>query len=72
MDLLVCPRSVRHYSVRCGGNGNGWRCTGCDAELRFTERVDSAGPADWHLHYLRSLPGPPDPYRQENGPEPWT
>jgi hypothetical protein len=38
----------------------GGGCTECVAELCFTERVDSPGPADWHLHYLRSLKDSPD------------
>ncbi len=73
MDVLVCEKCERRFSVRASGDGGGWRCIHCSAELAFVETADLRGPSgvesvvDWHLHYLRSLPGPPDRYRDQEG-----
>jgi hypothetical protein len=69
MDVLSCPGCKERFAVRGGGEGRGWRCSDCDAELRFSERIVSGGPlgigpvSDWHLHYF---PNPPDRYRHHD------
>jgi tRNA(Ile2) C34 agmatinyltransferase TiaS len=62
MDVLMCPSCSRRYSVSGAGEGGGWRCSACSAELRAAERdvsrIDLFGRelpstiADGHLHPL--------------------
>jgi tRNA(Ile2) C34 agmatinyltransferase TiaS len=59
MDVLMCPSCRRRYAVSGAGEGGGWRCTSCGAELRTLERdawradlLEDPSVADGHLHAL--------------------
>ena len=38
MDVLVCPSCERRYAVGGAGSLGGWRCGGCNSELRVVNR----------------------------------